>query len=379
MQVQSLVDRLAGHRGVKRAHWKLADAVGRGELTSARLIDMFPAEPASSVHYHCAYMDTSPSLSLIAASAVLRSILARVDTIAKSDSSVLLIGETGVGKELFAEYIHRTSPRSELPFVKIGLSTLPHELLESELFGHERGSFTSANNEKKGLFELAHTGSIFLDDIDDFPLNLQSKLLRVLESREIMRVGGATPIAVDVRLITATKVDLKHMVDSSLFRSDLYYRINVVPVFIPPLRERPEDITPLIELMLKRYAPARTFTFSPEALRILTSYAWPGNVRELRNVIQRLCLFAPERIEPEDLPQELRVSHPVDQITRACHRCFTEEQMTFDEVMDCLESNLLREALQQANGNRTRASQILNMSPSTFRDKLKKHKLDGAR
>jgi two-component system response regulator AtoC len=338
---------------------------------------MFLSGLGPVVHYHSAHMDTPPSLSLIAASSSLRSILTRVDTIAQSDSSVLLIGETGVGKELFAEYIHRMSPRSERPFVKVGLSTLPHELLESELFGHERGSFTSASSEKKGLFELAHTGSIFLDDIDDFPLGLQSKLLRVLESREVMRVGGATPIAVDVRLITATKVDLKQLVDTSMFRSDLYYRINVVPVFIPPLRERPDDIPPLIELMLKRYAPNRPFSLSPEALRILTDYAWPGNVRELRNVIQRICLFAPDRIQPEDLPQELRNSRPLDQITRACHRCFTEEHMTFDEVMVCLEVNLLRGALRQANGNRTRASQLLNMSPSTFRDKLKKHKLNG--
>ena len=210
-------------------------------------------------------MELHPSIALIASTDSMREILARVETIARSDSSVLLIGETGVGKELFAEFIHRASPRSQQPFVKVGLSALPHELLESELFGHERGAFTSASSEKKGLFELANTGSIFLDDIDDFPLALQSKLLRVLESQELMRVGGGTPIAVDVRLITATKVDLRELVDSGRFRSDLYYRINVVPVTIPPLRERPGDILPLAEFFLKRYAPQRSFSFPPDA------------------------------------------------------------------------------------------------------------------
>jgi len=322
-------------------------------------------------------MDLPPSIALIATTDSMRAILSRVETIARSDSSVLLIGETGVGKELFAEYIHRISPRSERPFVKVGLSALPHDLLESELFGHERGAFTSASSEKKGLFELAHTGSIFLDDIDDFPLALQSKLLRVLESQELMRVGGGTPISVDVRLITATKVELRQLVDSGLFRSDLYYRINVVPVTVPPLRERPGDILPLAEFFLKRYAPQRSFSFSPEARQILTGYAWPGNVREMRNVMQRVCLFAPDTVTPADLPPELRAGQSIDLAVKACHRCFVEEQMTFDEVMACLEFNLLQQALNQANGNRTQASQLLNMSPSTFRDKLKKHKLNG--
>jgi len=322
-------------------------------------------------------MDPLSSITLIASTESMKAILSSVETIARSDSSVLLIGETGVGKELFAEYIHRISPRSERPFVKIGLSALPHELLESELFGHERGAFTSASSVKKGLFELAHTGSIFLDDIDDFPLDLQSKLLRVLESQEVMRVGGSSPFKVDVRLITATKVDLRHLVESGRFRSDLYYRINVVPVTIPPLRERPGDILPLAEFFLKRYAPQRSFSFSPEALQILTAYAWPGNVREMRNHMQRISLFAPNTVTVDDLPAELRASPAIDLAVKACHRCFVEEQMSFEEVMACLEFNLLQQALIRANGNRTQASQLLNMSPSTFRDKLKKHKLNG--
>ena len=229
------------------------------------------------------------SLSLITRNETLRSILARVDTIAASDSSVLLIGETGVGKELFAEYIHRTSSRAERPLVKVGLAALPHELLETELFGHEKGAFTSALNEKKGLFELSDRGTIFLDDIDDFPLALQSKLLRVLESHEVMRVGGTTPIPVDIRLITATKVDLKELVNRGIFRADLYYRINVVPISIPPLRERRDDIPLLIEHFLRRFAPDKQLVPAEDALRAMVSYSWPGNVRELRNVVQRMA------------------------------------------------------------------------------------------
>jgi len=318
------------------------------------------------------------TLALIARSEVMRSILDRLGRISQSDSSVLLVGETGVGKELFAEYLHRLSPRAQAPFVKVGLSALPPELLESELFGHERGAFTSASSDKKGLFELAHTGSIFLDDIDDFPHALQPKLLRVLESREVMRVGGSVSIPIDVRLITATKVDLKELVSRGLFRPDLYYRINVVPVFIPPLRERREDIPLLVEHFLKRYAPARAVSLSPEALHAVMDYLWPGSVRELLNVVQRIALFAGDTISIEDLPQELRDHGPIDQFVKACDRCFAEGNMTFEEVVACLEVNLLNRALREAGGNRTRAAQLLKLSPSTFRDKLKKHNLNGA-
>jgi two-component system, NtrC family, response regulator AtoC len=320
-------------------------------------------------------MHATQTLALIAISDMMRSILSRIDTIAASDSSVLLIGETGVGKELFAEYIHRTSPRSTRPFVKVGLSALPPELLESELFGHERGAYTSASSEKKGLFELAATGSIFLDDIDDFPLVLQGKLLRVLESREIMRVGGTAPIPIDVRLITATKVDLKEMVNRNVFRSDLYYRINVVPIVIPPLRERREDIPHLVKHFLDRYAADKPIVVTSEAEQALTEYAWPGNIRELRNVVQRMVLFANGSIALENLPPEIREESPVGLIARACQRCFTEEGMSFDEVVACLETNLLRQALQQAEGNRSHAARALGMSLSTLRDKLKKYGL----
>jgi transcriptional regulator with GAF, ATPase, and Fis domain len=318
------------------------------------------------------------TLALIAQSGLMRAILDRLGRISQSDSSVLLIGETGVGKELFAEYLHRLSPRAHAPFVKVGLSALPHDLLESELFGHERGAFTSASNDKKGLFELANAGSIFLDDIDDFPPALQPKLLRVLESREVMRVGGSVSIPIDVRLITATKVDLKDLVSRGLFRPDLYYRINVVPVFIPPLRERREDVPLLVEHFLRRYAPARQVSVSPEALHALVTYSWPGNVRELRNVVQRIALFAGDTISVDELPPELREHRPIDQFVRTCDRCFSEENMSFDQVIACLEVSLLSKALRETGGNRTKAAQLLKLSPSTFRDKLRKYNLNGS-
>lgn len=319
---------------------------------------------------------TNKSIIVLSQNEAMRAIIAHLDKIIPSDSSILLIGETGVGKELIAEYIHRTSPRQLQPFVKVGLSALPAELLESELFGHEKGAFTSASTEKKGLFELADTGSIFLDDIDDFPLHLQSKLLRVLESRELMRIGGHTSIPIDVRLITASKIDLKELVERGLFRADLYYRINVVPITIPPLRDRRDDIPLLTDHYLQKFIPERKITVEPEALRALINYHWPGNIRELRNAVQRISLFINERIHLQDLPKEIREENPVDFLLKACNKCFIDGQMTFEQITACLEINLIRQAMKQADGNRSVAAKALGMNLSTFRDKLKKYEIE---
>jgi DNA-binding NtrC family response regulator len=298
-----------------------------------------------------------------------------VDTIARSQTSVLLVGETGVGKELFADYIHRVSQRSERPFVKIALSAMPHELLESELFGHERGAFTSAATEKHGLFELAHTGSLFLDDIDDVPAAVQTKLLRVLESREVLRVGGTIPIPTDVRLITAAKVDLRDLVARNLFRADLFYRVNVCPVEIPPLRDRREDVPLLVEHFLGRFAPDRHLRVTREAMDALAAYSWPGNVRELRNIVQRIALFAEGEIGVDDLPAEIHDGQPVDRLLRACAECHIEGRLSYANVVACLETTLLKRALAKAGGNRTQAAKMLGLSLSTLRDKLKKYDL----
>lgn len=321
-------------------------------------------------------MNSAKPLILLTQNQRMKEILNKLDQVIDSDSSILLIGETGVGKELFAEYIHRRSKRALNPFVKVGLSAIPADLLESELFGHEKGAFTSASSERKGLFEIANTGSIFLDDIDDFPLALQSKLLRVLESKEVMRIGSSSPISIDVRLITASKVDLKELVDAGRFRLDLYYRINVIPIHIPPLRERPEDIPLLIQHYLKHYAPNKEIKISDEALKLLVNYKWPGNVRELKNLAQRLSIFVNDVIEPKDLPIEINIDNPIELIVKACKNCFIGDGMSFNQVVSCLEINLIREALKNSNGNQSQAAKLLGLSLSTFRDKMKKYNID---
>ena len=314
----------------------------------------------------------------LAQSATMLRVHERAATIAPSDSAVLLIGETGVGKEVVAEFVHRNSRRSTKPFVKVGLSTLPPELLESELFGHEKGAFTSAINSKRGLFELADHGTMFLDDIDDFPLNLQPKLLRVLEAGEVMRVGSTVPVSIDIRLICATKVDLKELVDRGFFRSDLYYRINVVPIRIPPLRDRPEDIPLLLDHFLKRYASDRTLELSPEALTHLRGYAWPGNVRELRNIAQRISIFSGDTVTVGDLPEEMRHDRHLPHGFDECMRCPANGHRSLDDILDCIEYTLLKRSLREAHGNRSQAAVRLGLRLSTFRDRLKRHGLDQA-
>lgn len=303
-------------------------------------------------------------------------ILDRIDKIADSDCSILLIGETGVGKELFAEYIHKKSNRSHYPLVKVSLSTLPPNLIESELFGYEKGAFTGSFYEKKGLFELANKGTVYLDDIDDFPLELQPKLLRVLENREIKRIGGQNSIPLDIRLIISSKIDLSKLVSQEKFRMDLFFRINVFPINIPPLRERNDDIPLLINHFLKMYEPNKKIEISESALEALVSYSWPGNVRELKNIIQRIVLFTDGKITLENLPNEIMKAQQLDSFFKKCISCFENNKMNFEEVMACVESNLLKQALIHADGNRTHAARLLGLSLSTFRDKLKKHNLD---
>jgi len=312
------------------------------------------------------------TLSIITQNEEMRQLIKRVDKVVASNTPILIIGETGTGKEIFAEYVHRTSPRADQTFVKISLSALPAELLESELFGHVRGSFTSASTEKKGLFEIADKGSIFLDDIDDVPIQIQKKMLRILESGELLKVGGTTTIPVDVRLITASKVELKEMVNKKLFRSDLFYRINGVPVRIPPLRNRKDDIPLLINHFFKQYFPKKNVNISKDATAKLINYSWPGNVRELRNIIHRLALLVDDEILVKDLPTEISDESAFDNIIKACKNCFIEDNISFEDLIKCLEQNLINEALERADGNKTQAAKMLGLNISTFRDKIKK-------
>jgi transcriptional regulator with GAF, ATPase, and Fis domain len=320
-----------------------------------------------------------PAVQVITQSEPILGILERLKTVALAESTVLLIGETGVGKDLFAEYLHQKSVRRFKPLVKVGVATLPRELVESELFGHEKGAFTGAALEKKGLFEVANGGSIFLDEIDDLPIEVQPKLLRAIESHEVQRVGGTRLIPIDVRFIVASKVSLKKLVDEGKFRADLFYRLNVVPIEIPPLRDRREDIPLLANHFLKVLSPEKQITVSKETLRALLNYSWPGNVRELINVLRRATLFANGEITIDDLPTEIKGGDSMDMLMKSCSRCFLEEHMSYDQLMTCLETNLLRKALEIHEGNKSRAAKFLGLKPSTFRDKLAKHHLADSR
>jgi DNA-binding NtrC family response regulator len=240
----------------------------------------------------------------------IREALERVVQIAPVDSTVLITGESGTGKELVARGIHALSPRRHKPFIAVNVAALPDTLLESELFGHEKGAFTGAIDTRKGLFELAHAGTILLDEIGEMPLATQTKLLRVLEQREFLRVGGEKPIRVDVRIIAATNQDLRQLVTIGEFRKDLYYRLNVLSIVLPPLRERAEDIPLLVEAFVREVSTNLDRPFrgvSDEAMQILKVYHWPGNVRELRNLVESMVVLAPGReIQASDIPPEVR-------------------------------------------------------------------------
>lgn len=310
---------------------------------------------------------------IITRDSTMLSLLEGLRRTASSDASVLLEGETGVGKELFAEYVHRHSPRKSGPLVKVELPALSPDLIESELFGHERGAFTGAIQERRGFFELASEGTLFLDDIDDFPLPLQPKLLRAIESREIYHLGGTRPIKLNIRLVVATKISLLARVRESAFRSDLYYRINEFAVPIPPLRERRCDIPLLAEAFFQRFAEQKDIRLAVDARDALVSYEWPGNVRELRNVVRRVSLNASGEVGRNDLPSEVLSEQFCAQNCLDCTRCWDESSVTFDQMVASVERTLLLHSLQVSAGNQLAAARRLSLQPSTFRDKLRKH------
>lgn len=317
-------------------------------------------------------MGALKSVSIITQDSKMLDLIDRINKVADSDASILLIGETGVGKEVFTDYIHHLSNRGQNPLVKIGLATLPPDLMESELFGFEKGSFTNADHSKKGMFELADMGSLFLDDIDDTPLNVQAKLLRAIEAKEIRHIGDTKAIPINVRLVCASKLELKDLVDQRIFRQDLYYRINVVEIRIPPLRERKNDIPLLVKHFLKRFVNDKKLKVSTEVMEILMTYDWPGNIRELRNVVQRSALFAEEIITVNDLPDRFKEANHIENMINSCKICFDSDQMPYGEIIKCLETRLLTEAISKTNGNQSHAAQNLGMKLSTFRDKIKK-------
>ena len=307
--------------------------------------------------------------NLVGKSLKMQELFTLIQKVAQSNSTVLITGESGCGKELVAAAMHNLSPRKHKNFVTINCATFPEGLLESELFGHVKGSFTGALYNKEGLFEVANRGSIFLDEIGEMPFSLQSKLLRVLENGTFRRVGGLNDITVDVRVISATNRDISEAVASGSFREDLFYRLNVVPLNIPPLRERPDDIPLLLDHFLSR-ASSNTKKFSPEALRFLMNYSWKGNVRELENMVERTVLLTDrEIILPEDLPEEIcKAVEPRKHLPE-----ISDEGIDLDGIMEQIEKNYLIKALEKTKGIKTEAAKLLNLSFRSFRHKLYKY------
>jgi DNA-binding NtrC family response regulator len=283
----------------------------------------------------------------------------------KTDANVLLFGETGTGKDLMANVIHRHSSRSSFPFVKVGCTLFPPQLIESELYGHEKGSFTGAEQLRKGRFDLAEGGTLYLDDVDDIPIEHQSKLLRAIEEKVFERVGGGSQIHADVRIIASTKQNLMEKISAGTFRQDLYYRLDVLRINIPPLGERLDDVPLLTEYLLKRIAGERPCRIEPESIAILSRHNWPGNVRELYHTLERAFLIGSGYITPEILATEVGSPDPNQRLPVG----------GFQAAIDHAEKQLLQDALRNSNGNKSAAATALGMKPSTFRDKLAKHGL----
>ena len=281
--------------------------IGYSEIYAKPIV---PAEVSDAIRRVLDRRRLASLTGLIGQSEAIREVLVKVEQIAPVSSTVLIEGESGTGKELVARAIHRLSPRRTRPFIAVNVGALPDTLLESELFGHEKGAFTGAAERRIGRFELAHTGTLFLDEIGDVPLATQVKLLRVLEEREITRVGGVQTIPVDVRVVAASNNPLRAGVEDGRFRSDLYYRLNVLSIYLPPLRERREDVPILVRQFITELSRQHDRPFrgiSPDALEILVEYAWPGNVRELRNLVESMVVLAPGReIGPADIPRPIR-------------------------------------------------------------------------
>jgi transcriptional regulator with PAS, ATPase and Fis domain len=290
---------------------------------------------------------------------------------------VLITGESGTGKELIARALHYNSRRAERRLVTVNCGAIPEELLESELFGHVRGAFTSAISQREGRFALAHGGTIFLDEIGDMSPNLQVKLLRVLQDRTFEPVGSSKSQTVDVRVVAATNQDLERAIREGRFREDLYYRLNVIPIEVPPLRQRPDDIPLLVQHFLDvmhQERGTRVDSISEEAMALLCRHDWPGNVRELENLMERLSVLRGEgEIRIEDLPANLRERPAVALAAPSV----PETGLDFREVVDQFESELIRQALEQTQGNKNRAAQLLGLNRTTLLEKIKKKGLEG--
>ena len=322
--------------------------------------------------------------SIIGRSDKMENVFRLVERVAPARSTVLVTGESGTGKELIAKAIHEASPRANNSFVVVNCSNIPSELLESELFGHTKGAFTGAVAAKKGLFEVADGGSIFLDEIGDLRPEIQVRLLRVIQEREFTPLGETTPVQVDVRIIAATNVDLKEAVKTGVFREDLYYRLSVVPLELPSLRERREDILPLVQHFIRKYNEenARTITenLSPEVLSLLENYYYPGNVRELENIIERAVVIAPtDEITVECLRPEVRNPELARKMIRNSEGSSGDIDISrgvnFYNEVKRFEIDLIQRALDQTGGHQSRAARLLGLNATTLNSKIKTYNI----
>jgi two-component system NtrC family response regulator len=315
--------------------------------------------------------------NLIGKSKAMQEVFETIRKVARSGASVLIEGESGTGKEMVAKAIHFNSPRRDEPFVAVNCSALAESLLESELFGHEKGAFTGAIASKKGRFELAHGGSLFLDEIGELSANLQVKLLRVLQEKTFERVGGVRSIAVDMRIIAATNKNLKAEMQAGRFREDLYYRLNVLHITIPPLRERREDIRPLVDHFIKKYAAERRGAspvagVSQDVDRLFYEYSWPGNVRELENVIERAIILCPQdRITAADLPKEFRRN-----VDNSLHLDSIPPDAKLYETLEMVEKTMILRALKMTGYVQAHAAALLGIGKSGLNQKIRRYNLD---
>jgi len=315
--------------------------------------------------------------NIIGVSGKMQEVFQKVEKVANSNATVLIRGESGTGKELIARAIHYQSKQKIHSLVEINCASIPENLLESELFGHEKGSFTGAYKMKKGKFEIADKGTLFLDEIGELPLSLQSKLLRVLQERRFNRVGGVDNIEVEVRLIAATNADLEKRLNEGLFREDLYYRLNVIPILIPPLRERIEDTGPLIDHFIQKYAAKENRKIegiTDEAFKILMSYEWPGNVRELENAVENAVVMSDGgMITPHDLPAYLKGSKTIT--TPLLSIINEKNDLSYRDKLEACEREIIRQALIESDNNKTRAAKKLGFTLRTLRNKVNKYSL----
>jgi len=309
-----------------------------------------------------AVADSPLPIKIVGASPAMKIVLSMVRRLAPTEWAVLIRGETGTGKELIAQLIHLLSPRSQKPFVEVNCAAIPENLFESELFGHMKGAFTGASANRQGRFELADSGSLFLDEVGELPLNLQAKLLRALQEKQITHVGGEAPIQVDVRILAATNRSLKELVEKGRFREDLYYRLNVLDLDIPPLRDRKDDIPALVAHFLKKYGSGKE-KFDAEAESTLMKYNFPGNVRELEHIVQRVLALSRSRIlSTHDLPEAVRFHQAV-------------ETGTLTRRLEAVEREMLLSALEKNDWVQTKAAQSLGISERVLRYKIKKFRL----